>query len=282
MKRNLPALSASALSANARFEVPDTIMARWNRGIQAAHADEDEASINIFDVIGERWDGSGFTDKKCASILRNLRGRDVQVNINSPGGSLFEGIAIYNMFREYEGAVTVKVLGMAASAASVIAMGADQVQIAKSAFFMIHNCWCVAAGNANDLRAIAKQNDEFDGVMAEMYAARSGQDVKHIKTLLDAETWISGISAVEQGFADEHTPADQIAEKKDAKASAQSQLDTALAKAGMPRSERRQLIQEIKGTPSATPDGMPSAALNAADAAQLLALTARFGAAARA
>ena len=281
-KSKLPVLNAHP-NPKASFQIHASVMDRWNPGLYAAAKnDEDEATISIFDVIGQNWDGEGFSDKKCAGILRNLGGRDVTVNMNSPGGNLFDGIAIYNMFREYKGKVTVNVIGMAASAASLIAMGADEVRIARSAFFMVHNCWCVAVGNAHDFREIAEQNDEFDGAMAEMYATRTGMDVKKVKALLDAESWINGTSAIDQGFADDYTPADQVAEKTSAKASAIHRLDQTLAKAGMPRSERRQLLQEIKGTPSAVQDGMPSAAFSAADAAQLLALTARFGAAAKA
>ena len=279
-KSKLPVLNAHQ-NPNARFEIHASVMDRWNRSLKAATSDE-EATISIFDVIGQSWDGEGFSDKKCAGILRNLGGRDVTVNINSPGGNLFDGIAIYNQFREYKGNVTVNVIGMAASAASLIAMGADEVRIARSAFFMVHNCWCVAIGNANDFRKIADENEVFDNAMAEMYAMRTGLELKKVKTLLDGETWIGGTSAIDQGFADDYTPADQITEEQDTKASAAQRLDTTLAKAGMPRSERRALIQELKGTPSAVLDGTPSAAFSAADAAQLLALTARFGAAAKA
>ena len=109
MKSSLPAITAGGLNARAQFEVPQAAMARWNTSLHAASKDE-AATINVFDVIGaDPWTGEGFTDKKCAAILRNLGGRDVTVNINSPGGSMFEGIAIYNMLREYDGAVTVKV-----------------------------------------------------------------------------------------------------------------------------------------------------------------------------
>lgn len=76
-----------------------------------------------------------------------MNGADVTVNINSPGGDMFEGLAIYNLLREYQGKVTVKVLGIAASAASVIAMAGDDIQIGRGAFLMIHNCWVVAMGS---------------------------------------------------------------------------------------------------------------------------------------
>lgn len=78
-----------------------------------------------------------------------MNGADVTVNINSPGGDMFEGLAIYNLLREYQGKVTVKVLGIAASAASVIAMAGDDIQIGRGAFLMIHNCWVVAMGTSN-------------------------------------------------------------------------------------------------------------------------------------
>ncbi|MFT2622165.1 head maturation protease, ClpP-related, partial [Escherichia coli] len=74
---------------------------------------------------------------------------------NSPGGDMFEGLAIYNLLREHEGEVNVKVLGLAASAGSVIAMAGDTVQIARAGFLMIHNAWVVAMGNRNDLRELA-------------------------------------------------------------------------------------------------------------------------------
>ena len=281
MKSSLPAITAGGLNARAQFEVPQAAMARWNTSLHAASKDE-AATINVFDVIGaDPWTGEGFTDKKCAAILRNLGGRDVTVNINSPGGSMFEGIAIYNMLREYEGAVTVKVMGMAASAASIIAMAGDTVEIGRAAFLMIHNCWIVAIGNANDLRAAADTCAPFDSAMADVYAARTGIDAKKIAMMIDAETWISGKDAIDQGFADAYLPADEIKEDE-AKASlhAVRAMDVALAKAGIPRSERRRLFQEIKGTPDATQDGTQDAA-DAASAAQLLAQLARFEALAK-
>ncbi len=89
-------------------------------GFKAAATDDN--SISVFDVIGQDYWGEGVTAKRIAGALRAMNGADVTVNINSPGGDMFEGLAIYNLLREYEGRVTVKVLGIAASAASVIAM----------------------------------------------------------------------------------------------------------------------------------------------------------------
>jgi ATP-dependent Clp protease protease subunit len=270
-KRNLPALPAAQPRAGITFDLPQAALARWNPAIQAAA--KDEASISIFDPIGfDPWTGDGVTAKRIAAILRNLDGADVAVNINSPGGDMFEGLAIYNLLREYKGTVTVNVMGVAASAASIIAMAGDTIQIGRSAFLMIHNCWIMAIGNKTELRAAADTIEPFDRAMADVYAARTGLDFKAVAELMDAETFIAGSDAVEQGFADALLPADQITEKTGGNTTAARALDTALAKSGMPRSERRRLLNEIKGTPSATHDGTPSAAAAADLAAPTAAL----------
>ena len=258
-KRNLPALPAAQPRAGITFDLPQAALARWNPAIQAAA--KDEASISIFDPIGfDPWTGDGVTAKRIAAILRNLDGADVAVNINSPGGDMFEGLAIYNLLREYKGAVTVNVMGVAASAASIIAMAGDTIQIGRSAFLMIHNCWILAVGNKTELRAAADTIEPFDRAMADVYAARTGLDFKAVAKLMDAETFIAGSDAVEQGFADALLPADQITEGTTTNANALRVLDTALAKSGMPRSERRRLVGEIKGTQDAAQHGTQDAA----------------------
>lgn len=271
-KRNLPSVSAAQPCTAVTFEPPQSALSRWNPSIQAAA--KDDASISVFDPIGfDPWSGEGVTAKRIAAVLRNIGGGPVTVNVNSPGGDMFEGLAIYNLLREYEGEVTVKVLGVAASAASLIAMAGDRIEIGRSAFLMIHNCWVFAAGNKEDLRAAADWIEPFDKTMSGIYAARTGADAKVITKMLDAETWIGGEDAVQTGFADALLPADQITEKPEAGgAKAARALDIALAKSGMPRSERRRLINEIKGTPSAAPDGTPCAA----DTADMAASTVDF------
>lgn len=269
-KKKLPALPAASARAGISFELPQAALAKWNPSIQAATTDEQ--SISIFDPIGyDPWTGDGVTAKRIAGALRAMDGKDVTVNINSPGGDMFEGLAIYNLLREHKGAVTVKVMGVAASAASIIAMAGDTVEIGRSAFLMIHNCWIVAVGNKTELRAAADTIEPFDRAMADVYCARTGLDFKAVSKLMDAETFIGGSDAVDQGFADDLLPSDQVAEKAGtANTTAARVLDTALAKGGMPRSERRRLMNEIKGMPSAAHEGMPSAA----DAAALVANTA--------
>lgn len=278
MKRNMPQLPAAQSRAGMSFDLPQAAMARWNPSIKAAAADD--ASISIFDPIGyDPWTGDGVTAKRIAAALRGLNGADVVVNVNSPGGDMFEGLAIYNLLRDHPGHVTVNVIGIAASAASIIAMAGDTVQIGRSAFLMIHNCWFGVVGNKTELRAMADTMEPFDRAMADVYAARSGLDIKAVAKLMDAETFIAGSDAVAQGFADALLAADEITEGPGDHAPAARAIDTALAKAGMPRSERRRLISEIKGTPSAAQEGTPSAADPAelaVSTAALLGVCARF------
>ena len=284
MKRNLPAIAAPQLARSISFDLSPAALSRWNASMQAKESgekDEDEASINIYDMIGmDFWTGEGITAKRIAGILRNIGDRDVVVNINSPGGDLFEGIAIYNLLRDHKQKVTCRVIGLAASAASLILMAGDEIQVARAGFVMVHNVWVMAIGNRNDLRDAADQLETFDDAMASVYAARTGLDKKECAKLMDKESWFSGEQAIEQGFADALLPADEVEEKEEGQnpeASVRS-LDARLARRGMPRTERRQLINEFKelfGKPGAadpqdrpTQDAGTKATLDAGEAAE--------------
>lgn len=263
--RSLPPAPAAFARPGVSCDIAPRALERWNPSIQAADSG-DAATISVFDPIGyDPWSGDGVTAKRISAALRSIgSSTDVTVNINSPGGDLFEGLAIYNLLREHKGAVTVNVLGIAASAASVVAMAGDEVRIARAAFLMIHNGWVVAVGNRIDLREIADTLEPFDRAMADIYAARTGEEAKAMQKLMDAETWIGGSDAVAQGFADALLAADQVKENATPTAAASNaarRMDVLLARQGLPRSERRKLLQEIKsGTPSAAGHGTPSAA----------------------
>jgi ATP-dependent protease ClpP protease subunit len=248
-------------SPKIKWETPASALARWNPDI-IAKATPDESTINIYSTIGEYGDGSGMTPKIVSAILRKAEGADVSVNINSPGGDFFDGLAINTMLTEYDGKVNVRVLGMAASAASLVALAGDTISIAPAGFFMIHNAWSVAIGNRHDMMAVASMLEQFDQSMVDLYAASTGMDKKTIAKLLDAESWISGQDAVDQGFATALLGEDQVRLEDSAKNeynAALRKVDVALAKAGMPRSERRDLIKEMIGTPRAAEDTMPGA-----------------------
>lgn len=257
MRKDLPAAMAGARVGGVRFDLSVKALDRWNPSVQAAASDDN--SISVFDVIGQDyWTGEGVTAKRIAAALRSIGERDVVVNINSPGGDMFEGLAIYNLLREHPGKVTVKVLGVAASAASIIAMAGDEVQVARAGFLMIHNAWVLAAGNRHDFRDYADYLEPFDASMADIYVARSGQDLAAVQKMMDGETWIGGSAAIEQGFADVLLASDEVAEQADEKPAALAvrRIEAALRASGMPRTEAMRLISDFKaGLRDAAGDG---------------------------
>lgn len=238
-----------------RLLLPEQILSRWHPDIHAAD-DSDAATINIYDIIGEDfWTGEGMTGKIVSSILRKNKGKAITVNINSPGGSFFEGLAIYNLLKEHDADVTVNVVGMAASAASVIAMAGKTIKVAEAGFLMIHNAWNCVCGNKSEMRDMADTLESFDDSMILLYAKKTGMAEKDIATMMDAETWISGTDAVEMGFATSTLDSDNIAESDDEQAKYSTSLkevDIALAKAGHTRSQRRGLLKDLTSTPGAT------------------------------
>ncbi|WP_421565918.1 head maturation protease, ClpP-related [Ochrobactrum sp. EDr1-4] len=249
-----------------RSELAPAALDRWNSSVKSA-ADDSDNTISILDPIGEDWFGDGVTAKRISAALRNIGKKDVVVSINSPGGDYFEGLAIYNLLREHPAKVTVKIVGIAASAASVIAMAADEVQIARAGFIMIHNTWVVAVGDRHALRDVADWLEPFDVTATDIYAARTGLDENEIGRMLDRETWIGGAEAVEKGFADSMLSADEIESKANNSMESRQQVaahkfDTLLARANVPRSERRELLNALKGgMPGATVTGMQDAAV---------------------
>jgi len=249
-----------------RSELAPAALDRWNSSVKSA-ADDSDNTISILDPIGEDWFGDGVTAKRISAALRNIGKKDVVVSINSPGGDYFEGLAIYNLLREHPAKVTVKIVGIAASAASVIAMAADEVQIARAGFIMIHNTWVVAVGDRHALRDVADWLEPFDVTATDIYAARTGLDENQIGRMLDRETWIGGAEAVEKGFADSLLSADEIESKANNSMESRQQVaahkfDTLLARANVPRSERRELLNALKGgMPGATVTGMQDAAV---------------------
>lgn len=261
------AVNIQALLANrpqVRFDLPLQALNRWQPELQAAATDGADNTISILEPIGEDYWGEGVTARRISAALRHIGAdNDVTVSINSPGGDVFEGLAIYNLLAEHRGSVTIKILGLAASAASIIAMAGDTVQIAKAGFFMIHNSWTVAAGDRHHMHEVGDYLVPFDLAMAGIYEDRTGLKLSELTGMMDRETWIGGQAGIDQGFADEFLGSDPVSAKAGvdrAVSAAVRKMDIALAKAGMTRSERRALISDFKSsTPSAAGGGTPSA-----------------------
>lgn len=260
MKRNnLPVALEDRPCASISYELKPRALDKWNSSIRAASSAN---TISVLDVIGEDYWGEGVTAKRISGVLRAIGNNDVVVNINSPGGDMFEGLAIYNLLRAHSGKVTVNILGIAASAASIIAMAGDEIHMGRGAFLMIHNCWSIGVGNRHDFAKLAADLEPFDKSMADIYVARSGQSESVVSKMMDDETYIASSDAIAKGFADGLLAADEINDGDESPQAAIRKLDAALAKAEMPRSERRKLISALTGSmPGATsdPNGMPSA-----------------------
>lgn len=166
--------------------------------------------IELYDEIGV-W---GVNAKDFRSKLKGAG--DIVLKINSPGGSVFDGVAMYNDLKAHKGNVRVEITGIAASIASIIAMAGDQIAIADNAMMMIHNAWTIAVGNAEDLAAQAAVLSKIDGQLAMTYAAQKGTPgIRAIQKMMADETWFTGKEAKDQGFATEILkPADKVAQAK--------------------------------------------------------------------
>lgn len=262
--RQLPEVKAFERPEGFAWDAPSTVLERWSASPAAADGQTND-EITIYDVIGEDyWSGGGFTAKRMAGALRSIGQKPVSVVINSPGGDMFEGLAIYNMLRDHKEKVTVKVMGYAASAASIIAMAGDRIEMGLGSFFMIHNAWGAVIGNRHDFMSAADVFQSFDAGMAGIYVARTGQDQKKIAKMMDAETWIAASEAKSLGFADEIVDQPDANSTGNARAdiAARRRLDAILAKAGLPRTERRSLLREAIGTPGAAENHMRDAVGN--------------------
>lgn len=246
---------ARAKSLKAKTEIPQSVLKAYDPTLRAASSEP--GTIGIYSVIGEDyWTGEGFTAKRLAGILRGIGSGDVVLNINSPGGDVFEGLAIYNLLREHPGKVTARIIGLAASAASFIAMAADEIQIGKAASLMIHNTQSIAVGDRHDMRETADWMEQFDNMLAEIYADRTGKKAGDISALLDAETWILGANAVEQGFADGLLAADDLTHEEPQVTNAVRDTERQLRALGLSRSAAQSMIANIKATVS---DSQPPA-----------------------
>lgn len=157
--------------------------------------------ILIYDEIG--YFGVSAIDVK--TMLDDAAGRPVTLRINSPGGDVFDGFAIFNDLVAYPGEVTVEIVGLAASAASFIAMAGDQVVMAENSLMMIHRAWTCACGNTEFLHKMAEMTAEADQMMAGLYALHASdkaKDENHFLGLMSDETWLTPDEALAEGLID--------------------------------------------------------------------------------
>ena len=164
--------------------------------IQAAG---DVATVRIYDEIS--W--FGVTAEDFANDLDRIEAAAIHLHLSSPGGDVWDGMAIYNALKQHKASVITFIDGVAASIASVIALAGDEVRMASNGLMMIHNAWTLAAGNAADMIKAAELLQKVDGTIAGTYAAKTGKDAAEFKALMNEETWFTAQEAKEIGFVDE-------------------------------------------------------------------------------
>jgi len=278
--RKLPEARTFPRPQNYQWDAPSDVLAKWAEhplaAAPSANGADTDTTISLFDVIGEDgWTGGGVTAKRISAALRSIGSQDITVRINSPGGDMFEGIAIYNLLRAHPAKVTVEVLGWAASAASIIAMAGDDIRMGLGSFMMVHNAWGMVIGNRHDMREAAILFDQFDAALADIYQARTGMERADIEQLMDAETFMTAAQAVEHGFADVVDDA-QIHAETNASAQvrpeihAKRRIDAALAQQGISRTERRKMFCQIAGMHDAADTATHDAGFHAAALQRLI------------
>ena len=166
--------------------------------LPAVKAAANEFFIN--DVIDQYW-GANAKDLK-EFLDQNAESSEIHIHINSPGGDAFEGRAMASLIRAFKGKTVCHVDGIAASAASIVAVSCDEVVMGIGTMLMIHNAWTITAGNKTDLIAQAELLDKCDQAMATDYELKSGLPREEIIAMMDAETWLTAEDAVEKKLAD--------------------------------------------------------------------------------
>ena len=176
------------------------------RGQSRLVAAGDEATLYIYEAIvaddatAEWW--GGVSAQSLAPQIRAITARTLHLRINSPGGDVFAAQAIAQAIRDTKARVVAHVDGYAASAATEIAIAADEIEIAEGGFFMIHNAWTIMMGNSAELRAEADLLDSLDAEIVRDYQSKTGKTEQQLQDWMKAETWFNADQAKENGFVD--------------------------------------------------------------------------------
>lgn len=171
-------------------------------------AKNDVAEVSIFDEIGG-WGVSASDFKKDWDGIKDKK--NIKVMLNSPGGSVFDGMTIYNIISSRRANVTVEVYGLAASIASVIALAGDRLIMGEGTYMMIHEPWAVSIGNSKDMLKMSELLDKMQGEFINIYETSSGLSRDEIKSAMEKETWYTAQEAQDAGFADEIYETEKVA-----------------------------------------------------------------------
>ena len=207
-------------------------------------AQSDTLELRIYSTVeSDRWWGESETSAKHFSdmLKEHENAKEIRIYINSLGGSVMEGIAIYNQLRRHKAHKTVYIDGFACSIASVIAMAGDTVIMPKNTCMMIHNVWVVAMGNSKELRRAADDLDVINSAAIQAYLDRAGDRLTREKLteLLDAETYLTAEQCIAYGFADKYSDDDDADDNADQAAAKQRSAEAMQKAAVRAEMERR-------------------------------------------
>ena len=169
------------------------------------------ADIYIFDEIGTY----GVTAQDFISEIKGLKDMPINLRINSLGGDVFDGMAMYNVIKRREAKTTVYIEGIAASIATIIALGADEVIMAENSLFMIHNAWGGTSGEAKDMRKTAETLDKITSELTDIYVKKTGLSYDALAEMMDEESWLNAQEAFDLGFIDTISDSIKVAAKYD-------------------------------------------------------------------
>jgi ATP-dependent protease ClpP protease subunit len=176
-------------------------MKNKNKFFNVKNSTEGNVDFYIYgDIIGNtgwKWDDSDVMPDDIKKALDEHKGKNINLYVNSGGGSVFAGLAIYNMLKRHDGEITAYVDGLAGSSASVIIMAASKIYCPSNAFVMIHKAWTWGEGNSTQLRKMADDLDRIDEGILNTYKEnlKDGVDIQTIKDMVEAETWLTGEQA---------------------------------------------------------------------------------------
>ncbi len=172
---------------------------------------DNSADIYIFDEIGTY----GVTAQDFISEIKGLKDMPINLRINSLGGDVFDGMAMYNVIKRRDAKTTVYIEGIAASIATIIALGADEVVMAENSLFMIHNAWGGASGEAKDMRKTAETLEKITSELTDIYVKKTGLSYDAVAQMMDEETWLNAEEAYKLRFIDTISDSIKVAAKYD-------------------------------------------------------------------
>lgn len=248
-------------SKNLRDIFREAVQNREGRGLKVVNVDDETTEIRIYDVIGWPFIEAAHV----ADQLDQVTTPNITVAINSPGGDVFDAVAIYNLLRQKDAKVTTRVDGIAASAASIIAQAGDRRVMVSGSQMMIHKAWTIAVGDSDEMAKVAEILAKQDSIIAGIYADRSEGEKDTFTDLMAEESWFDADETVAHGLADEVASPPRVEDRVPSKFAADAEALVGAVEAFVEEAEKVVAFRSEQGKPplsdaaSVAVDGMKAA-----------------------